>query len=134
MLIESIRAPAQFGAERFTPVTPARTEHSDMQVVRPAAAQAIPVHHPSRELTLAIINGEATLVAGVEKLARAGPGAVLPAKVGQARASHADKRTVVVVVASPPAIPADPRDSAGRVAKDTWRPSRPGRAHGSGSA
>lgn len=121
MLIESIRALAQFGDEHFTPVTLARTEHSDMKVVGLEAGQAIPVHHPNSDLTMVIIEGEATLVAGDEELARAGPGAVLHAKAGQARGVHADKRTVLVVVASPPPTPADHSELAEHFAKGTWR-------------
>ena len=121
MLIESIRALAQFGAERFTPVTLARTEHSDMKVVGLEAGQAIPVHHPNSDLTMVIIEGEATLVAGDEELVHAGPGAVLHAKAGEARGIHADKRTVLVVVASPPPTPADHRELAEHFAKGSWR-------------
>lgn len=121
MLIESIRALAQFGAERFTPVTLARTEHSDMKVVGLEAGQAIPVHHPNSDLTMLVIEGEATLVAGDEELAHAGPGAVLHAKAGQARGIQADKRTVVLVVASPPPTPTDHRELAEHFAKGNWR-------------
>lgn len=121
MLIESIRTLAQFGAERFTPVTLSHTEHSDMKVVGLEAGQAIPVHHPNSDLTMLVIEGEATLVAGDEELAHAGPGAVLHAKAGEARGIHADKRTVVLVVASPPPTPADHRELAEHFAKGTWR-------------
>ena len=117
MLIESIRALAQFGAGHFTPVTLARTEHSDMKVVGLEAGQAIPVHHPNSDLTMIVIEGEATLVAGDEELAHAGPGAVLHAKAGEARGIHA----IVVVVASPPPTPADHRELAEHFAKGTWR-------------
>jgi quercetin dioxygenase-like cupin family protein len=121
MLIESIRALAQFGPGHFTPVTLARTEHSDMKVVGLEAGQAIPVHHPNSDLTMVVIEGEATLVAGEEELAHAGPGAVLHAKAGEARGIHADQRTILVVVASPPPTPEDHRELAEHFAKGTWR-------------
>ena len=121
MLISSIRDRAQFSPDRFTPVTLARTEHSDTKVVGLEAGQAIPVHHPSSDLTMIVLEGEATLVAGDEELAHAGPGAVLHAKAGDARGVHADKRTILVIVVSPPPTPADHRELAEHFAKGTWR-------------
>jgi len=121
MLIESIRTLAQFGDEHFTPVTLDRTEYSDMKVVGLEAGQAIPVHHPGSDLTMVVIEGEATLVADDEELAHAGPGAVLRARAGEARGIHADVRTIVVVVASPPPTQADHRELAEHFARGTWR-------------
>lgn len=121
MLIESIRALAQFSPDHFTPVTLARTEHSDMKVVGLEAGQAIPVHHPSSDLTMVVIEGDVTLVAGDEELAHAGPGAVLHAKAGEARGVHANARTILVITASPPPTPADHRELAEHFAKGTWR-------------
>ncbi|MGH2926884.1 MAG: hypothetical protein ACRDL8_01630 [Solirubrobacteraceae bacterium] len=121
MLIESIRARAQFGGQHFTPVTLVRTEHSDTKVVGLEAGQAIPVHHPRSDLTMVVIEGEATLVSGDEELAHAGPGAVLHAKAGEARGIHADQRTILLIVASPPPTPADHRELAEHFAHGTWR-------------
>lgn len=121
MLIRSIREAAKFGPDRFQPVTLARTPHSDTKVVGLEAGQAIPVHHPRSDLTMIVVEGEATLVAGDEELAHAGPGAVLHVAAGEARGIHADKRTIVVVVASPPPTPEDHRELAEHFAKGTWR-------------
>ncbi len=121
MLIPSIRDRAEFGSGHFTPVTLARTEHSDTKVVGLEAGQAIPVHHPNSDLTMVVIEGEATLVAGDEELQHAGPGAVLHVAAGEARGIHADQRTIVVVVASPPPTQADHRELAEHFAKGTWR-------------
>lgn len=121
MLIPSIRDAATFGTQRFEPVTLARTASSDTKVVGLEAGQAIPVHHPHSDLTMVIVEGEATLVAGGDELAHAGPGAVLHAKAGEARGIHADKRTIVLVVASPPPTPEDHRELAEHFAKGTWR-------------
>ncbi|MGH8116840.1 MAG: hypothetical protein ACREPF_04950 [Rhodanobacteraceae bacterium] len=121
MLIKSIREAAKFGEDRFEPVTLARTRHSDTKVVGLEAGQAIPVHHPNSDLTMVVVEGEATLVSGDEELAHAGPGAVLHAKAGEARGIHADKRTILVVVASPPPTPEDHRELAQHFAKGTWR-------------
>ncbi|HEX7380808.1 MAG TPA: hypothetical protein VF265_01505 [Nevskiaceae bacterium] len=121
MLIKSVRDRAEFGQPHFNAVTLARTPHSDTKVVALEAGQAIPVHHPGSDLTMVILEGEATLVAGDEELAHAGPGAMLHAAAGQARGIHADKRTVCLIVASPPPTPADHRELAEHFAKGTWR-------------
>lgn len=121
MLIKSIREKAQFGKEHFQPVTLDKTAHSDTKVVALEPGQAIPVHHPNSDLTMVVIEGEATLVSGNEELAHAGPGAVLHSRAGEARGIHADKRTIVVVVASPPPTQEDHREIAQHFAKGTWR-------------
>lgn len=121
MLIESIRALAQFSPERFTPVPLARTEHSVTMVIGLEAGQAIPVHHPQSDVTMVVIDGEVTLVSGDEELAHAGPGAVLHAKAGEARGIHADRRTILVATASPPPNQADHKEVAEHFAKGTWR-------------
>lgn len=112
---------AEFGKDRFNPVTLAKTEHSDTKVVALEPGQAIPVHHPGIDLTMVIIEGEATLVSGNEELAHAGPGAVLHAEAGQARGIHAERRTIALVVASPPPTPADHAELAEHFAQGTWR-------------
>ncbi|MGH7122010.1 MAG: hypothetical protein ACREFP_23955 [Acetobacteraceae bacterium] len=121
MLIRSIREKAMFGKERFEAVTLARTTKSDTKVVALEPGQAIPVHHPGSDLTMVIIEGEATLVSGSEELAHAGPGAVLHSDAGQARGIRADKRTIALVVASPPPTQEDHRELAEHFAKGTWR-------------
>lgn len=121
MLIESIREHASFGEERFQPVTLARTAHSDTKVVGLEPGQAIPVHHPGCDLTMVIIEGGATLVSGGEELTHATAGAVMHAPAGEARGIRADKRTIAVVVASPPPGEDDHRELAEHFAKGTWR-------------
>lgn len=121
MLIRSVRAKAAFRKDRFEAVTLARTAKSDTKIVGLEPGQAIPVHHPGSDLTMVIIEGEATLVSGDEELAHAGPGAVLHSDAGEARGIRADKRTVALVVASPPPTQEDHRELAEHFAKGTWR-------------
>lgn len=121
MLIKSIRDLAKFGNGHFEPVTLDKTDNSDMKVVGLEPGQAIPVHHPKSDLTMIVIEGEATLVSGDEELAHAGPGAVLHSRAGEARGIHADKRTIVMVVASPPPTPEDHQEIRQHFAKGTWR-------------
>lgn len=121
MLIQSIRDKAVFGQDRFEAVTLAKTNRSDTKVVGLEPGQAIPVHHPQSDLTMVIIEGQATLVSGDEELAQAGPGAVLHAEAGRARGIRADQRTVALVTVSPPPTQEDHRELAEHFAKGTWR-------------
>lgn len=121
MLIKSIREKATFGKDRFAAVTLVKTAKSDTKVVGLEPGQAIPVHHPGSDLTMVIIEGEATLVSGDGELTHAGPGAVLHAEAGKARGIRADKRTIALVVASPPPTQEDHRELAEHFAKGTWR-------------
>ncbi|HEU0197565.1 MAG TPA: hypothetical protein VFQ88_10165 [Nevskiaceae bacterium] len=121
MLIKQIRDKAQFNAAHFQPVQIALTPHSDTKVVGLEAGQSIPVHHPGSDLTMIVLEGGATLVSGDEELAHAGPGAVLHAGAGEARGVHADQRTVLLVVASPPPTAEDHREVREHLQKGTWR-------------
>lgn len=121
MLIKSIREEAAFAKERFEAVTLDRTDKSDTKVVGLEPGQAIPVHHPGSDLTMVIIEGEATLVSGDEELIHAGPGAVLHSRAGEARGICASKRTIALVVVSPPPTQEDHRELAEHFAKGTWR-------------
>src|SRR5699024_2584773 len=121
MLVSSIQEKAQFSDERFNPITLARTPHSDTKIVALKAGQAIPVHHPNSDLTMIVIEGDVTLVAGDDELPHAGPGAMLHAAAGEARGIHANTPTIVAVVASPPPTPEDHKELAEHFAKGTWR-------------
>jgi len=121
MIIPSIRAKAEFGPQRFTPVELHETSHSKTMVVGLEPEQAIPVHHPGTDLTMLILEGQATLVSGDEELEQAGPGALLVAAGGEARGIRADQRTIAVVVASPPPTEADHREIMEHFQQGTWR-------------
>lgn len=121
MINAAARALAQFSSERFTPVVLNQTEHSLTMVVGLEAGQAIPVHHPGTDLTMVIIEGQATLVSGDEELKQAGPGAVMTANGSAARGIRADERTIVLVVASPPPTQADHSEVMAHLQNGTWR-------------
>jgi quercetin dioxygenase-like cupin family protein len=121
MIVPSIKDLVQFSPERFKGVTLVSTPHSKTMVVGLEAGQAIPVHHPKSDLTMIVLEGQATLVGGDKDLEKAGPGATLIVEAGQARGIHADERTKVLVVVSPPPTEEDHQELAVHFKKGTWR-------------
>lgn len=121
MLVASARQLANFGPQRFTPTVVHQTAHSRTMVVGLEPGQAIPVHHPGSDITMFVLDGQATLVAGDKDLEKAGPGAMLIAAAGEARGIRADVRTTVLVVVSPPPTEADHREIMQHFKNGTWR-------------
>lgn len=97
------------------------TPHSKTMLVCLEAGQAIPVHHPKVDLTLTILEGEATMVAGADEREHAGPGAVMHAGAGEARGIRADQRTLAMVVVSPPPTDEDHKEVFEHMKRGTWR-------------
>lgn len=121
MIIPSIVELKAFDPARFCAQTLAQTSHSKTMLVSLEPGQSIPVHHPGIDLTLVILEGHATLVAGEEEFKQAGAGAVIIAHAGQARGIRADTRTVALVIVSPPPTAQDHREVAEHLSKGTWR-------------
>lgn len=121
MIVPSIKELVQFSPERFKGITLVQTPHSKTMVVGLEAGQAIPVHHPKSDLTMIILEGQATFVGGDQDLEKAGPGATLIVEAGQARGIRADVRTSVLVVVSPPPTEEDHKELAVHFKKGTWR-------------
>jgi len=121
MIAPSIRELAKFDATRFNAVTLAQTPHSKTMLVCLEPGQSIPVHRPGVDLTLLILEGQATLVAGDQELTAAGPGAVITATAGQPRGIKADQRTLALVIVAPPPTAEDHREVAEHLKKGTWR-------------
>ena len=121
MIVPSIRDLAQFSPDRFKGVTLVQTPLSKTMVVGLEPGQAIPVHHPKSDLTLLILEGQATLVAGDQDLEKAGPGATMIVEAGQGRGIRADQRTLVLVVVSPPPTEEDHKELAVHFKNGTWR-------------
>jgi len=121
VIIPSVKELAAFDPNRFNAQVLAQTPHSKTMLVCLEPGQAIPVHHPKSDLTLLILEGQATLIAGDKEFANAGPGAVINAEAGEARGIKADQRTLALVVVSPPPTPQDHREVAEHLTKGTWR-------------
>lgn len=121
MLASQVQSLAKFQPQRFAPVPLHQSAHSRTMVVGLEPGQAIPVRHPGSDITMAMLEGQATLVAGDEDLAKAGPSALLIAEAGQARGSRADVRTTELVVVSPPPSEADHKEIMQHFQAGTWR-------------
>lgn len=121
MIAPSIRELAAFDPQRFNAVTLAQTPHSKTMLVCLEPGQSIPVHHPGVDLTLLILEGRATLVAGDQELAAAGPGAVMSVPAGESRGIKADQRTLALVTVAPPPTAEDHREVAEHLKTGTWR-------------
>lgn len=121
MIVASVKELARFQPQRFTPNVLAQTAHSRTMVVGLEPGQAIPVHRPGSDITMLVLEGQATLVAGNEELEQAGPGAMLVVGAGQARGIRADQRTTVLVVVSPPPTDADHGEVMEHFRNGTWR-------------
>lgn len=121
VIAQSIRDLAKFDPHRFNTVPLAQTPHSKTMLVCLEPGQSIPVHRPSVDLTLLIIEGRATLVAGDQELTAAGPGAVMTVQADQPRGIKADQRTLALVTVAPPPTAEDHREVAEHLKKGTWR-------------
>lgn len=121
MIAPSIAKLASFDPKRFNAITLAQTSHGKTMLACLEPGQSIPVHRPGVDLTLLILEGRATLVAGEEELTGAGPGAVMVVQAGQPRGIKADLRTLALVTVSPPPIADDHREVAEHLKKGTWR-------------
>jgi quercetin dioxygenase-like cupin family protein len=121
MIVPSITDLAKFASDRFSAVTLHQSQRSKTMVVALEPGQAIPVHHPASDLTMLVIQGQATLVSGEQDLEKAGPGAMLIAEAGQARGIRADQRTIALVVVSPPPTEKDHAELARHFKNGTWR-------------
>lgn len=121
MIISSVKNIAAFEEGHFNGIPLAKTDRAQTMLVCLEPGQAIPVHHPEVELTMVIVEGQATLVCGDEDLQQAGPGAVMHSKAGEARVLKADTRTLAVVVVTPPATEQDHQEVFEHLKKGTWR-------------
>lgn len=121
MIIPSIKDAVQFSSDRFKGRTLVQTALSKTMVVGLEPGQAIPVHHPKSDLTMLILEGQATLVDGDKDLEKAGPGAAIIVEAGKGRGIRADQRTSLLVVVSPPPTEEDHKELAEHFKKGTWR-------------
>jgi quercetin dioxygenase-like cupin family protein len=121
VILSNVCDAAVFDSRRFNAVTLAETPHSKTMLVCLEAGQSIPVHSPGIDMTLTVLEGRATLVAGQEELAGAGPGATVQAAARQRRGIRAEVRTLALVIVSPPPTAEDHREVAEHLKRGTWR-------------
>ncbi|MHB8731143.1 MAG: cupin domain-containing protein [bacterium] len=120
MLLRSYRAAAAFTPECFNPVPVAQSERAKVLLVCLEPGQFIPVHRPGVDLTIAVLEGEGTLVVGDREEA-IGPGAVACAPARTARGLKAATRLIVLNVVTPPPTDADHAEVAAGLRRGCWR-------------
>jgi quercetin dioxygenase-like cupin family protein len=119
-LLTSYRTAVAFSADRFNPVPVAQNDRARVLVVCLEPGQFIPVHRPGVDLTLAVLEGEGTLVVG-DREETVGPGAVAFAPAGTARGLRAATRLVVLNVVTPPPTDADHAEVMAGLRRGRWR-------------
>ncbi len=119
-LLRSYRTAASFTPERFHAAPIAQSARTRVLLVCLEAGQFIPVHSPGVDLTVVVLEGEGTLVAGEREEAIA-PGAIAFAPAGAARGLKAATRLVVLNVVTPPPTEADHAEVAAGLRRGRWR-------------
>lgn len=114
------REAATFLADRFSPVPLGQTERVKVVLTCFEPGQFIPVHSPGVDMTLVILEGEGTIVAG-EQEAEVRPGAIVVVPAGTARGVKATTRLIAVHLVSPPPTEDDHAEVHARLRQGTWR-------------
>lgn len=119
-MITSIKDRARFRDEQFTPVAVAQTERAKVMVVCFEPGQFIPVHSPNADITLVVLDGEGTIVAGEDEM-EARPGTIAFAAAGAPRGVKARTRMRVVSVMTPPPTEADHAGVRAGLQRGSWK-------------
>jgi quercetin dioxygenase-like cupin family protein len=106
IFLDSYRQVASFRPEAFNPVVVAENERVKVIEACFEPGQFIPVHQPAVDLTLAVLEGSGSLVAGEHEEPIA-PGTVAFIPAGEARGIKAATRLVLLHVVTPPPTDAD---------------------------
>ncbi len=109
-----------FRPEKFNPIVIAGTSHIKAVLTCLEPGQYIPVHRPSVDMLLLVLEGEGRLVAG-EKEDAARPGTAIVVPAGEARGLKAQTRMVALHVVSPPPTDADHVEVAARLKQGDWQ-------------
>jgi quercetin dioxygenase-like cupin family protein len=105
-IISDYRSAAVFQDGRFSPVALGQSERVKVVLTCFEPGQHIPVHSPGIDMTLVVLEGEGTVVAGDQE-ADVGPGAIVIVPAGSARGVRAKTRLVAIHLVSPPPTEAD---------------------------
>jgi len=118
--LASYRAAASFARGRFTTVPVGQTPRVRVLLVCLEPGQFIPVHHPSVDLAIVILEGEGRLVAG-EREEQVGPGAVAVVPGDQARGVLATTRMTALTFVTPPPTDTDHAEVTEGLRRGRWR-------------
>ncbi len=106
IFVNSYQQAAAFRHEHFNPVVIAQNERVKVIEACFEPGQFIPVHQPGVDLTLAVLEGTGSLVAG-ELEERIAPGTIAFVPAGEARGIKASTRLILLHVVTPPPTDAD---------------------------
>lgn len=119
-VLTSSQQAAAFRGERFDPVVIAGNERVKVILACFEPEQFIPVHQPGVDLTLCVLEGEGTLVAG-EREEQIRPGVIAFIPAGEARGIKAATRLVLLHVVTPPPTDADHSQVAAGLERGDWK-------------
>jgi quercetin dioxygenase-like cupin family protein len=119
-IVSDYRSATAFQAGRFSPVALGETERVRVVLTCFEPDQYIPVHSPGVDMTLVVLEGEGTVVAGDQE-AEVGPGAIVLVPAGSARGVKAKTRLVAVHLVSPPPTEADHVQVQAKLRQGSWR-------------
>jgi quercetin dioxygenase-like cupin family protein len=116
----SYREAIQFSADRFNPITLAENERARTILACFEPGQFIPVHAPSVDLSLVILEGTGRMVAGDQEISFQ-PGSTACIAAGEARGLKADTQTVAFFVVTPPPTAADHTGVTAGLRQGSWQ-------------
>lgn len=119
-VITQYQEAAVFQPKKFNPVVIAESERLKVILACFEPGQFIPLHRPSVDLTLVVLEGEGILAAG-KREERIGPGSVAFVPSGEDRGLKPETRMVALHVVSPPPTEVDHVDVAAKLNKGVWR-------------
>ena len=119
-VIKSYKESVAFTPSKFNPVALAQSDRLRVLLVNLEPGQFIPIHHPSVDMTLLVLEGKGLVAAG-DTETEVGPGAVVFVKGGEARGIKAHSRFVALHVVSPLPNEADHKEVMAGLARGTWK-------------
>lgn len=119
-VIKSYKESIAFTPSKFNPVALAQSDRLRVLLVNLEPGQFIPIHHPSVDMTLLVLEGKGLVAAG-DTETEVGPGAVVFVKGGEARGIKAQSRFVALHVVSPLPNEADHKEVMAGLARGTWK-------------
>lgn len=120
-VLTSYREAISFRTEGFNPIPLAGDERLKVLLTCFEPRQFIPVHEPSVDLVLFVLEGEGLLIAG-NREEPITPGTIAFIGAGEARGIMATTRLVLGQVVSPPPTEADHAKVKQGLTQGTWRP------------
>jgi quercetin dioxygenase-like cupin family protein len=119
-IVTTVERAAAFRPDKFNPVVIAENERVKVILACFEPGQFIPVHQPGVDLTLVVMEGEGTIVAGEqEEPLRPGTIAFVPA--GEARGIQAATGLTLMHVVTPPPTDADHILVVAGLKRGTWK-------------